>query len=59
MVGKMLTRAMLTTLLLSALVYGLNYLGVAGLAIGTAVLVAYVPMILLLLVLWFIVGKLL
>lgn len=58
-VGKMLTRAMLTTLLLSALVYGLNYLGVAGLAIGAAVLVAYIPMLLLLLVLWFIVGKLL
>lgn len=58
-VGKMLTRAMLTTVLLTALVYGLNYLGVAGLAIGTAVLVAYIPMLLLLLVLWFIVGKLL
>lgn len=58
-VGKMLTRAMLTTLLLGALVYGLNYLGVTGLAIGTAVLVAYIPMLLLLLALWFIVGKLL
>lgn len=58
-VGKMLTRAMLTTVLLTALVYGLNYLGVAGLAIGTAVLVAYIPLLLLLLVLWFILGKLL
>ena len=58
-VGKMLTRAMLTTVLLTALVCGLNYLGVAGLAIGTAVLVAYIPLLLLLLVLWFIVGKLL
>lgn len=58
-VGKMLTRAMLTTLLMSALIYGLNYLGVTALAIGTAVLVAYIPLLLLLLVLWFIVGKLL
>ena len=58
-VGKMLTRAMLTTLLLGGLVYALNYLGVVGVAIGTAVLVAYIPMLLLLLVLWFIVGKLL
>ena len=58
-VGKMVTRAMLTTLLLGALVFALNYLGVTGIAIGTAVLVAYVPMLLLLLVLWFIVGKLL
>lgn len=59
LVGKMLTRAMLTTLLLSALVYALNYLGIAGIAIGTSVLVAYIPMLLLLLVLWYIVGKLL
>ena len=58
-VGKMLTRAMLTTLLLGALVFALNHLGVTGITIGTAVLVAYVPMLLLLLVLWFIVGKLL
>lgn len=58
-VGKMLTRAMLTTLLMGGLVYALNYLGVVGVAIGTAVLVAYIPMLLLLLVLWFIVGKLL
>lgn len=58
-VGKMLTRAMLTTLLLSALVYGLNYLGIVGLAIGSAVLIAYIPILLLLLVLWFIVGKVL
>ena len=58
-VGKMLTRAMLTTLLMCGLVYGLNYLGVAGIAIGTAALVAYIPLLLLLLVLWYIVGKLL
>ena len=58
-VGKMLTRAMLTTLLLGALVYALNYLGVAAIAIGTAVLIAYIPLLLLLLALWFVVGKLL
>ncbi len=58
-VGKMLSRAMLTTLLLSALVYALNYLGIAAIAIGTAVLVAYIPMLLILLALWYIVGKLL
>ena len=58
-VGKMLTRAILTALLLSGLVYALNYLGIAGIAIGTAVLFAYVPILLLLLALWYIVGKLL
>ena len=59
LVGKMLSRAMLTTLLLSVLVYALNYLGVAAIAIGTAVLVGYIPLLLLLIVLWYIVGKLL
>lgn len=59
LVGKMLSRAMLTTLLLSVLVYALNYLGVTVIAIGTAVLIAYIPLLLLLLILWFIVGKLL
>lgn len=58
-VGKMLTRAMLTTLLIAGLVYALNYFGVFAIAIGTAVLVAYIPILLLLLVLWYIVGKLL
>lgn len=58
-VGKMLSRAMLTTLLLSGLVYALNYLGITVIAIGSTVLVAYIPMMLLLLVLWFIVGKIL
>lgn len=58
-VGKMLSRAMLTTLLLSALVYALNYLSVAAIFISTTILVAYIPILLLLLVLWFIVGKLL
>lgn len=58
-IGKMLSRAMLTTALLTALVYTLNYFEVLSVAIGTGVLVAYIPMLLLLLVLWFIVGKLL
>ena len=58
-IGKMLTRAMLTTLLIGGLVYALNYFGVAAIAIGSAVLVAYIPILLLLLVLWYIVGKLL
>lgn len=58
-VGKMLARAMLTTLLIAALVAGLNYIGIAAIAIGTATLLACVPILLLLLVLWYIVGKLL
>lgn len=58
-IGKMLSRAMLTTVLLTALVYALNHFGVMAVTIGSAVLVGYIPLLLLLLVLWFIVGKLL
>lgn len=59
LVGKMLSRAMLTTLILSALVYALNYFGITAIAIATAALVGYIPMLTLLLVLWFVIGKLL
>lgn len=58
-VGKMLSRAMLTTLLLAALIFGLNYIGLTVIAIGSATLLACIPILLLLLVLWFVVGKLL
>ena len=58
-VGKMLTRAMLTTVLLTGMVYAINCLGIAAVLISTAALVAYIPLLILLLVLWFILGKLL
>ena len=58
-VGKMVSKAMLSTLLLGAAVYALNSFGVVAVAIGAAALVAYIPMMILLLILWFIVGKLL
>lgn len=58
-VGKMLSRAVFTTAILTALVYGLNLLGITAVAIGTAVLPYYIPLLVLLLVLWFVVGKLL
>ena len=59
MVGKMLTRAMLTTVLLTGLVYAINRLGIAAVLISTAALVGYIPLLILLLVLWFVLGKLL
>ena len=58
-VGKMLARAMLTTLLIAALVAGLCFIGITLFAIGYATLIACVVIMLLLLVLWYIVGKLL
>lgn len=56
-VGKMLSRAMLTTLLIAALVAGISYIGFAVISIGTATLIACIPLVILLLVLWFVVGK--
>lgn len=57
--GKMLSRALLTTLLLSLLVYGLNYLGIAAVAIGVSVLMGYLPLMILALALWYLVGRIL
>lgn len=58
-IGKMLSKAMLTTVILTGLVYALNYFGIGILMIGTAALIAYIPMMLILLALWYVVGRLL
>ena len=56
--GKMVTKAILTTLVMCAMVYALNYFGIFSIFIGTGVLVAYIPLLVALLILWFIIGKL-
>lgn len=58
-VGKQVTRAILTTGILTALILILQEMGITVIAITTTALSAYIPLILLLLVLWYIVGKLL
>lgn len=55
--GKMVTKAILTTLVMSAMVYALNYFGIFSILIGTGVLIAYIPLLIALLILWFIIGK--
>lgn len=55
--GKMVTKAILTTLVMSAMVYALNHFGIFSIFIGTGVLVAYIPLLVALLILWFIIGK--
>lgn len=59
LVGKMLSRAMLTTVLMSAMVYALNHFGIVSIAIGVSALLGYIPLMLLLLVLWYVIGKIL
>lgn len=58
-IGKQLSKAMLTTALISGLVYMLNHFGVASVFISAAALAAYIPLLVILLVLWYIIGHLL
>ena len=58
-VGKQLTRAIVTAGLLTALVYLLNYLEISVIYIASVALITYLPVILIALVLWYIIGKLL
>ena len=58
-VGKMLSKAMLTTLLIGGLIYALNHFGVVLIAIGSGVLSVFIPLLLLLLVLWYLLGMIL
>ena len=57
--GKMVSKAMLTTLIIAGMVYALNYFGIFTLYIGTAVLTAYIPLLIVLLILWYVIGKVL
>ncbi len=58
-VGKQLSKAILTTLLLTALVCLLNYLQIGAVYIASAALAAYLPLLIIVLVLWYVVGHLL
>ncbi len=55
--GKIVSKAMLTTLIMAALVYALNHFNIMVIYIGASVLTAYIPLLILLLILWYVVGK--
>ncbi len=57
-VGKQLTKAVLTAAILSGMVWLLNWLGANTVFIAASALVAYIPFLILLLIVWFIIGKL-
>jgi hypothetical protein len=59
MVGKQITKAVLTTALLTGFVYFLEYLGIFSLSIAVAALMAYVPFLLILTDLWYIACQIL
>lgn len=58
-VGKQITRAVLTTAILSGLVILLNYMGCSVILIASGALIAYVPFVLLLVGAWYVVNKIL
>lgn len=58
-IGRALAKAMVSTALLTALVVALDYLGITVVHIAAAVLTAYIPLLLIVLVLWYIVGQIL
>ena len=57
-VGKAITKAILTAGIISALVYLLEYLGITAIPFLSQALVMYIPLILILLLVWFVIGKL-
>ena len=58
-IGKQVTKAVLTTGILTCLSLGLQELGVTKIYIGAAALEAYIPLLILLALLWYFVGRLL
>lgn len=56
-IGKQVTKAVLTTLLLAAIILCLNYAGIAVISVASAALMAYIPFAIILAVLWYVVGK--
>lgn len=58
LVGRQLNRAVITAGILTGIVCLLNYLGIASVFIATGALIAYIPFLLIMLVLWYIVGHL-
>lgn len=58
-IGKQISKALFTTALLAGLVLLLRYLGIAALCIAQSALVAYVPFLLILIALWYLLSRIL
>ena len=57
--GKQLSRAIVTTILITAFFCILNHFGCSVICISTAALLSYLPLLLALLLLWYLIGHLL
>lgn len=56
-IGKQITKSVLTTMILAGLIIALRYAGVTAIAITSAALLAYLPIILLLAVTWYLLCR--
>lgn len=58
-VGKQLSKAILTTALLTGLICFMNYLGISSIYIASAALMAYLPLLIIVLTLWYFIAHVL
>ena len=58
-IGKQIPRAVLTTALLAGLVLLLQYIGIATISIASAALAAYIPFLILLVIIWYLANQIL
>lgn len=56
-IGKQVTKAVLTTMIIAALIVALKYAGVTAIAISSAVLLAYLPIIVILVLAWYLLNR--
>lgn len=57
LVGKQISKAVLTTAILAGIVALLHYLGIAAVYIAASALSVYIPFLIILLLLWYLIGK--
>lgn len=56
-IGKSISKAMLTTLLLTAIVLALTYVGCSVISIAAAALIVYIPLVIVLVLVWYVVNR--
>lgn len=56
-VGKQIAKAVLTTVILAGIVALIHYLGIAAVYIAASALAVYIPFLIILLLLWWLIGK--
>ena len=56
-IGKQITKAVLTTAILTGLIIALQYFGIVAISIASATLIAYIPLGILLILVWYIAYK--